>query len=731
MQEFALVDALMKYISFYTHHNTYNTYRLSVLYKLTQLATHMNIKVTSNMLLSRSQSNCSIFAINAGVSGCGKTRSIEKLDELTKEAEKNVVKLISALEKERLEEIANELASYKPHHTDYKKMVKSKLIALNNRYNFVPKISNATVPALRELVKATYIHGLGSINYEVDEFTGTLNNGDQKEVANEFLQLYDGKMSNKLLKYGSQEKQEEVRLDNLTPTVSANYYLTGTYNKIHNEEAVGNQLITFLTDGAARRGIFAFTSEEDRDPIPYELDYEYAQQIDSLKQQYSQWFASLININNLNKVINIPDDIDLELYNYSKECQKEAQDISDNIPNANILKIELQARPYKIARLSAVLSFVQGFKEVDIQSYQYAKYCVELSSEALKKLINIDPPYVRLAKYLMSSNQEISVNQLLGLPDMKDPNNIKNKLFEAASSYAYDNNYLLHYIQRQESDTTLTYYKSTKLEINEFSTFEPIVSYTKYSPEQHIYGDTIISTKNNNLTLDRLINMVKCKDLAFTTHYSANGERKESQCENGFNLIVLDIDGTCNIETAKVMLSNYNNIIYTTKSHLKSKNGKEPAHHYRIILPIVRTLFLDKESYSELMNNIYKEFWFLKPDTSTKDRLRLWATNSEAEIFSNLSNELELFPAHRYINQPKSYKIDKKQSVEFYKHKLKSFYLDESVGRNNTLYAYAMLCKDSGITNKEIIKNVLEANSKFSQPLGEDELFSTVLREFK
>lgn len=731
MQRYDLVDGLMKYISFFTHHNTWNTYRLSVLYKLTQIATHMNIKVTSDLLLSKSQSHCSIFAINAGVSGCGKTRSIEKLDELTKQAEIRVIQLINAIENKQLEEISEELAQYKPTLNNYKKVIQSKLATLKNRYNYVPKISNATVPALRELVKATYIHGLGSINYEVDEFTGTLNNGDQKEIANEFLQLYDGKMSNKLLKYNSSDKQEEVRLDNLTPIVSANYYLTGTYNKIHNEEAVANQLITFLTDGAARRGLFAFTSEEDRDPTPYEIDLEYAKQIDTLKEEYSNWFASLIHIDNLNKVINIPNHLDLDLYNYSKECQQLAQNIPDTIPNANIIKIDLQSRPYKIARLSAVLSFIQGLNEVNDESYYYAKKCVELSSEALKRLINIDPPYVRLAKFLMSSSQEISINQLLGLPDMKDPNNVKNKLFEAASSYAYDNNYLLHYIQRQESDTTLTYYKSTKLEVNDFKTFEPIISYTKYNLEKHLHGEHIESTKGWNLTLDRLVNMIKCSDLAFTTHYSSNGERKESQCELGFNLIVLDIDGTANIELAKVMLSNYNNIIYTTKSHMKSKNGKEPAHHYRIILPIVRTLFLDKESYSELMNNIYKEFWFLKPDQSTKDRLRLWATNDYAEVYPNLSEELELFPAHRYINQPKSHKIDKKQSVEFYKQKLKSFSLDESTGRNNTLYAYAMLCKDSGISNKDIVKNVLEANSKFSIPLEEDELFSTVLREFK
>jgi len=188
----------------------------------------------------------------------------------------------------------------------------------------------------------------------------------------------------------------------------------------------------------------------------------------------------------------------------------------------------------------------------------------------------------------------------------------------------------------------------------------------------------------------------------------------------GFSLIVLDVDGTADMELVQMLLRDYKYIIHTTKSHT------EDSHHFRIVMPLNYTLRMGPEEYREFIQNIYSWLPF-DVDTGTTDRCRKWATHAGTYEYHNG----ELLDAMMFI--PKTNKNEQriKESVQLANLSNVERWFVQNTGtgnRSNNLIRFALMLVDGGEDIVDIDEAVKELNAKIPDPLSEVEIKNTVMR---
>ena len=186
-----------------------------------------------------------------------------------------------------------------------------------------------------------------------------------------------------------------------------------------------------------------------------------------------------------------------------------------------------------------------------------------------------------------------------------------------------------------------------------------------------------------------------------------------------FNLLVLYIDGTCSLDSAKDVLKDYKYIIYTTKSHTPQK------HRFRVILPMKYKLFLNDEDYKLFMNNVFDSLPF-QVDDKCKDIARNWLTNNGTVI---TGSGTELFDPRPYIPesaQDKERKNEKKKYSNL--DNIARWFVKQIKpgNRNHMLYRYGIMLKDMGLDLDDVKDKVRLLNSRVNAPLSQEELDNTI-----
>ena len=59
--------------------------------------------------------------------------------------------------------------------------------------------------------------------------------------------------------------------------------------------------------------------------------------------------------------------------------------------------------------------------------------------------------------------------------------------------------------------------------------------------------------------------------ICYSAHSFKDGKRSNDTALTGFQLIILDIDGGVDLETAKILFSEYTYLIATTRNHQKEE----------------------------------------------------------------------------------------------------------------------------------------------------------------
>lgn len=577
--------------------------------------------------------------------------------------------------------------------------------AFNDLGALLFEFDSATVPAIKQMRQKLLIANAGACNLRIDEiganFTGAI------EALTAYLELYDkGMIKDKLVKSSSENTRFE-RIEGHTPT---NMLLFGTPTKLLDGGKTEEQFLEMLEMGYARRCFFGYTTSNHKasvqsvDELMTQLfNNSHDDKIDDLNQHITK----LADISLLNSELELPKDSVRLLLEYKLHCEELSNHLSEF---ENIRKAELEHRYFKVMKLAGAYAFVDGSLTIEPKYIEYAIKLAEDSGEAFNRLLTPQRPYIKLANYLAAMQTDITLADLdEDLPSFRGSKAQKDEMILMAIAWGYKNNIL---IKKSYTESILFLSADT---IQETNLDEVMISYSNHLAENY---------RNKTISFDKLDKLLIAKELHWLNHHlkagdTGQGHRKEDNCLTGFNLLVLDVDGTCQLSTAQLLLKKYKAIFQTTKSHT------DENHRYRIILPLNYTLKLDAKDYKEFYNNVIESLPF-DVDRQCNQRSRKWLTNSNAQI---IHQDGELFDALPFI--PKTTKNEERQTLlkdQEHLNNLERWVINNTGdgNRNNMLLRYALILLDSDFSFDTIKDKVINLNNKLADKLDELELANTV-----
>lgn len=565
---------------------------------------------------------------------------------------------------------------------------------------------SATVPAVKQLRHKYLMADCGALNLQVDEIASNLLG--QKEVLVTFLELYDrGFIKDKLIKSSA----ESMRAEKLEGSTPANMLLFGTFHDLLdggvNEEALLNMLAT----GYARRCLFGLQTEAKAPTdvsVDELIDSMFDMDTESIVEELKERFTMLASEDKLHTNVHIPRDSLHLLVEYRLHCETLALEYPTS---KAIQSMEMRHRYFKVLKSAGGLAFVDGVSEISRAHIEASILLVEESGQQLNKICTPDRNYMRLARYLVEVEGEVTLADLdTDLPYFKGSKATKEDMINMAIAYGYKNNIV---IQR--------------------SFIDGILFLSGSSLQKTDLDKLIIScTDNPNMTTDYQNLMVKWEDiedfgkddsLHWLNHHMQGGYRKEDNALLGFNLLVFDVDGTFPLEASKSILEGYKAFFYTTKRHT------EECNRYRIVIPTNFILRLNKEDYNEFTKNIYEHIPFTM-DEQSSHRCKKWLSNKGEYQYIG-ETDGELFDVVPFIPKTKKNE-DRKETLKSYGSidALETWFLNNTGNgnRNHQLHKFARVLIDRGLDFQDISDAVHALNDKMPDKLSADELNTTVMK---
>lgn len=528
------------------------------------------------------------------------------------------------------------------------------------------------------------------------------------EPLTTYLELYDkGLVKEKLTKSTS----DNVRFEKLSGATPSNLLMFGTPSKVFDGGTTESLLFELLEMGYARRCFFGFAKastkikNQDAKVVMAQL---FAQEHNSYLEHLADKFGMLADAVNINKVILLPEASIEYLIEYRMDCEARSEQL---LETANLAKSELDHRYFKVLKLAGAYAFVDGSPEITIDHLEYAIKLAEDSGEAFNQLLTPERPYTKLAKYLASTKADSTLADLdEDLPYFKGSKTNKEEMILMATAWGYKNNII---IKKIFTDGIMFLRGET---IEQTDTSKMLLSYS---------GDMTTGYVNAKVPFEKLNKLFQLDDHHWINHQlidgdTGNGYRDTRNCIAGTNLLVLDIDGTTNLSTAKLLLKGYKAWYYTTKRHT------ETEHRFRIVLPMNYTLKLDVNEYKEFINNVIQSLPF-DVDTSCNQQAKKWLTHKGHIEYT----EGDLFDVLPFI--PKTSKNDERQALlqsQQSMDNLERWVLNNIAegNRSNMLIRYSLILVDAGFGFDAIKTKVLDLNSKLPDKLDEVEILTTILK---
>lgn len=703
MSYFPMAEKLVEVLMTKTQNSNPLFFRVITAYYFSCVASHMRASIKGWVGKGTIPINSYVIALSPSGSGKGHSTSTienEVLNEFIREFKETVFPLSA---EHNIQQIAIRRANL--NGTDVNDEEDKLRKTFNDLGSLLPFFDDATVPAVKQMRHKLQIAKSGSANLQVDEignnFTKIL------EVMGVYLELYDKGFTKEKLVKSSNENIRFERIDGATP---ANMLLFGTPSKLLDGSKTEEQFLEMLEVGFARRCLFGFTSQVTKQEIT-SVDDLMSQLFNTNNEdvidELNHHFHTLADMSLLHTELELPKESIKLLLEYKLHCEELAKNFSDF---ENIRKAELEHRYFKVMKLAGAYAFVDKATVISPEYLEYAIRLVEDSGDAFAKLLTPQRPYIKLANYLASTKADVTLADLdEDLPSFRGSKAQKEEMLTMAIAWGYKNNIL---IKKLYTDSILFLNAET---IDVTNTDEMILSCSRDMTER--YGNKLSKFSD----IPKLLAM---KDIHWLNHHLKHGDtlqgyRNEENCLTGFNLLVLDIDEGCTLNTAKQLLKGYKAIYQTTKRHT------DENHRFRIILPINYVLKLDAKDYKEFYNNIMADLPFVI-DESCNHRSKKWLTNDKAHIEVT---EGELFDVLPYI--PKTSKNDNRiQSLKDQKDldNLERWVINNTGdgNRNNMLLRYAMLLADNNYNLDTIKDKVISLNNKLIDKLDEMELHSTI-----
>lgn len=675
-------------------------YKVEVAYFLAKMASAMRASI---MTKDRGKVPINIYALCLASSGFGKGHSVNIMEnDLIKGFKRRFLdETMPSISEDHLTAMAQD-RSIRNNTTEEVEM--DILNAEYKRLGAYPfTFDSGTTPAVKQLRDKLLLANCGSINLQIDEIGSNLIGST--EVLNVFLELYDqGLVKQKLTK----NTQDNIRSDDRDGSTPTNMLLFGTPVKLLDGGQTEDMFYSFLEVGYARRCLFGIGKLDKKALYSMDPAQIFARLTDpsntAIVNKWSQHFFNLADLAKFNWQMTISDQTSINLIQYKSECER----LADALPeHEEIKKAELSHRYFKALKLAGALAFVDESPEVtDTHLYQAIKL-VEESGDAFGSILTREKAYMKLAKYIANSKSEVTHADLTeALPFYKSGVAARNEMMSLATAWGYKNCIVI----KKALVDGIEFFKGETLQQTNLD--KMILSWSNdlaynYQPEEGPW--------------DQLKVLFQGTGLNWCNHRFKDGHRCNTEVLPGFNMVVVDVDGTTTINTVKELFKSYKYILYTTKRH--QTEGKD---RFRLVFPINYVLKLSVDEYKEFMNNIFKWLPF-ETDECANQASKKWSSYDGGQYFQNdgdILDALKFIPGTSRNDQYKKEmaKIEDLGNLERW------FAAQMSEGnRNNNMFKYGMALVDFGLTFEEVSSQIKKFNKQLSNPLPEEELEKSVL----
>jgi hypothetical protein len=681
--------------------NTYH--RVLTSWFFSQMATNMHCKIKTE---DRGTLPVNMYAILTGVSGLGKTKSMNIMEEY----------IVNRFKDEFLNTTFRDVAeksltaeAYKDSNRTGEKYedVEERLIKeFQTCGEFPYSFDSGTPAAFKQIRTKAQIAKIGALSLIIDEMgNNLLGNTDLFAVM---LETYDkGLVKAKITK----NTAENTRGKDRTHPIPVNLLCYGTPAKLFDGGKVEMEFNSMEESGYARRCYHAVGVKAPIDPDITAEDRFKALTSRSDTQtiiDLSVKFGLLADAVNYNKTVVVPDLVSIEAIRYQLFCEKRAEDFPDH---DEVSKAEMIHRYFKALKTAGAYAFIDGTTTVNMSQLHNSIKLTEESGSDFGKIMCRDKPYVKLAKHLASTRLETTHADLAELPFYTGTAQVKKEMLMLAIAYGYKNNII---IKRLYTNGVEILMGESLIETD----LEDLI----------ISVSTKLGTEYTNEVgvFNKLSNLTQSNGYHWCNHYTMDETRREESMVKGFNMVIIDVDEGIALNTAQLLLRDYTYHMYTTKRHRKLDDGIQHGDRFRIILPISHVLKLDSNEFKEFMNNVYS-FLPFDSDTGTNQRSKKWQTFES----SCLTNEATLLDALQFI--PKTEKNEERESrlkATSSLTNIERWFAQKMTNgnRSNEMIKYAMMLVDSGRDLIEIQTAVMELNDKLVEPLPLQEIMDTILK---
>lgn len=567
--------------------------------------------------------------------------------------------------------------------------------------NLAFSFDSGTAPAVKQMRQKLLMASAGSMNLELDEVGSNLTSN--VEMLNTFLELYDvGKVKQKLTK----NTKENTRGEELIGRTPTNMMLFGTPTKLLDGSKVEEEFKQMLETGYARRMLFGYDSVVDSiKPQTAEELYDAltCTNVDANTTRIAKLIRNLADRTKFNSVLTLSKENTIHLLKYKLKCEADSIELK---AHEDTKKAELRHRYYKALKLAGAYAFVEGSRAINQAHLDSAIQLCEDSGEHFNRVICKEGAYARLARYIAEVGKEVTqVDLLEELPFYKGSESQKKDLLSLAVAWGYKNNIII---------------RKTYIDDIEFLSGEALKE-TDINDIQVAYSNDITENfTQHNTQFSQLHKLTNAENIHYTAHTFVNNYRSSDKAIPGFDLLVLDIDDGCSLNSAKELLSDYKCLFATTKRHTAKHN------RFRVILPMSHYLKLSPKDYSKFMENVFNWLPF-DTDTATKDIARKWMSFDKGEYHYN---DGELIDATLFIPQTKKAREQEQKILDAQgMNNMERWFSGKiEIGNRATmLIRYGFMLMDNGYPEDAIRNMLVTFNEHIKEPINPEEIHSKIM----
>jgi hypothetical protein len=695
------VEEVVRVLCEKTQSSNHLFFRVLTTFHMCMIAAQMRVRIRTH---DRGDIPVNMYALNLATSGAGKGFSTNILEkEITNRFRESFLEQFPFTAEPNLEKLA--LKRCARDNTDYDfelDKIKKEFASLGP---LVYSFDSGTPAAVKQMRHKLLLADAGSVNLIIDEIGSNLTASG--EVLTTFLELFDmGGIRQKITKVtGENIRHEEIHGN--TPT---NLMMFGTPSKLLDGGKTEEELMSLLDTGYARRCFFSYGKESTRDlSLTAEQVYERMtnKASSTFIDDFSERLGYLADGHNMNTVLSMSKEVSLILIQYKIDCERLAAGLPEHEEQR---KAEISHRYFKALKAAGAYAFIDGSPELTEKHLYHAIKLAEDSGKAFELLLSRERPYVKLARYIANCGTEVTEPDLMqDLPYYKGSQAARADMVKMAIAWGYKNNVII----KKAFTDGIEFLRGETLRPTDLTKLT--VSYVMGGPGEHpAHG-----YKNQQAPWTQLERLVTKDGMHWLNHHVNGGHRTEDTCLPGFNMIVLDIDGSMNLATAKMLMKDYAAIFYTTKRHTDDEN------RFRIILPTNYELRMDAKEYKEFMKNVLESLPF-EVDESCTHRSKKWMSNdghfeqTEGELFDVLP-----FIPKTSKNEERVQRLGSQQQMD----NLERWIINNTGdgNRNVMLHRYARLLIEAGKNWGEIKDLVCSLNDKLADKLTEAEILGSIM----